>query len=51
MASDDAPWLLPLFEPRIAAWSRRRLGQLGMDAAAVDRAQETIRRALASDGP
>ncbi len=51
LASDDAPWLLPLFEPLIAAWSRRRLGQLGMDAATVERALETIRRALASQGP
>jgi hypothetical protein len=51
IASDDAPWLLPLFEPAIAKWSRRRLGQLGMDAATVERGQGTIRRALASDGP
>jgi hypothetical protein len=51
LASDDAPWLLPLFEADIAKWSRRRLGQLGMDAGTVDRAQETIRRALAADGP
>jgi hypothetical protein len=51
LASDDAPWLLPLFEPPIAAWSRRRLGQLGMDAATVERALETVRRALASEGP
>jgi hypothetical protein len=51
IASDDAPWLLPLFEPAIAAWSRRRLGQLGMEASAVERGQRTIRRALGSDGP
>ena len=51
VASDDAPWMLPLFEPEIARWSRMRLGQLGMEAAAVDRSQKTIRRALAADGP
>jgi Winged helix DNA-binding domain len=51
IASDDSPWLLPLFEPGIATWSRRRLGQLGMEAAAVERGQRAIRRALASDGP
>jgi Winged helix DNA-binding domain len=51
LPSDDAPWLLPLFEPEIEKWSRRRLGQLGMDARSVERSQETIRRALAADGP
>jgi hypothetical protein len=51
LASDDAPWLLPLFEPGIAEWSRRRLGQLGTGATTVERGQRTIRRALASDGP
>jgi len=51
IASDDAAWLLPLFEPQIAAWSRRRLGQLGMDAATVKRGQRTMRRALGSEGP
>ena len=51
LASDDAPWLLPLFEPAQAAWSRRRLGQLGMDARTAERAQATIRRALESEGP
>ena len=51
LASDDAPWLLPLFEPGIAEWSRRRLGQLGMGSASVERSQETIREAIAAEGP
>jgi hypothetical protein len=51
IASEDAPWLLPLFDPGTAAWSRRRLEQLGMDAADVERGQRAIRRALGSDGP
>ena len=49
--SDDAGWMLPLFEPAIERWSRRRLGQLGMAASAQERALATIERALADDGP
>ena len=51
IASDDAPWLLPLYEPAQAEWSRRRLGQLGMDSRTAERAQKEIRRALNADGP
>lgn len=50
LAADDAGWLLPLFDQTLAADSRRRLGQLGMDARAQDRALAAIRRALESDG-
>jgi hypothetical protein len=51
LASEDAHWLLPLYEPEQAKWSWRRLGQLGLDARTAKRALETIRRALAADGP
>jgi hypothetical protein len=50
LATDDTGWLLPLFDRSLAALSRRRLGQLGMDARAQDRALAAIRRALESDG-
>ena len=36
--TDDAGWWLPLFEPGIERWSRRRLEQLGLPAAKQDRA-------------
>jgi hypothetical protein len=48
--TDDAGWLLPLFEPLIERWSRRRLQQLGMVAGTQDKALRTIARAL-EDGP
>jgi Winged helix DNA-binding domain len=47
----DAAWMLPLFEPGAIAFSRRRLPQLGMDAAIVDRAVRTIERALRPGEP
>jgi hypothetical protein len=50
LAAEDVDWLLPLFERSLAADSRRRLGQLGMDARAQDRALAAIRRELESDG-
>ena len=50
LASDDAPWLLPLFDPTLAAASRRRLAQLGLGAGQQERALEAIRRALESEG-
>lgn len=49
--TDDAAWMLPLFEPAIADWSRRRLGQLGMRAGDQERSLRTIRRALEAEGP
>jgi hypothetical protein len=51
IATDDAPWLLPLFEPGIASWSRRRLAQLGIEPAAQERGLREIRRSLEKDGP
>jgi hypothetical protein len=50
LASEDAGWLLPLFDATLAADSRRRLGQLGLDARAQDRALAAIRDALEADG-
>jgi hypothetical protein len=49
--AEDAAWMLPLFEPGIAEWSRRRLGQLGLSEARVERALNEVRRALEADGP
>jgi hypothetical protein len=49
--SDDAWWMLPLFEPVIERWSRRRLAQLGLPPAAHDKAMSVVERALGSDGP
>ncbi len=49
--ADDAAWMLPLYESEMARWSRRRLGQLGMSEAAVERALGIVERALADDGP
>jgi hypothetical protein len=50
LAAEDAPWLLPLFEPSVAANSSRRLAQLGIEPAAQERALAEIERAL-QDGP
>jgi uncharacterized protein YcaQ len=49
--TDDAGWILPLFEPAIYRWSRRRLGQLGMPARAQEKALRSVARALESEGP
>jgi hypothetical protein len=51
VASDDAGWLLPLFEPAIERWSRRRLGQLGMPPGEQDKALRAIQRMLEREGP
>jgi hypothetical protein len=48
---EDAAWWLPLFEPGIEAWSRRRLKQLGMPAAKQEKALRAVARALAAEGP
>jgi len=50
LAADDAGWLLPLFDAGLVADSRRRLGQLGLDAPSQERALTAIRKALESDG-
>jgi uncharacterized protein YcaQ len=49
--TEDAGWWLPLFEPVIEKWSRRRLHQLGMPPADVRKALGVVARELASDGP
>ena len=49
--TEDAAWWLPLFEPDIARWQRRRLGVLGMSARDADKALAVIGRALADEGP
>ena len=49
--SEDAGWLLPLFEPTIEKWSRRRLEQLGLPGAKHEKALAAIRRALEAEGP
>ena len=50
LATEDAEWVLPLFDSGLAADSRRRLGQLGLDARAQDRALAAIRDELESEG-
>jgi hypothetical protein len=49
--TEDAGWWLPLFEPGIEKWSRRRLTQLGMAAARQKEALRVAARALADEGP
>ena len=49
--TDDAGWWLPLFEPEIEKWSRRRLGQLGMRSGDVEKALRVVSGALAEEGP
>jgi Winged helix DNA-binding domain len=49
--TEDAGWWLPLFEPGIEQWSRRRLSQLGLPASKQDKALRVAARALASEGP
>jgi hypothetical protein len=50
LATEDLGWVLPLFDAGLVADSRRRLGQLGLDAREQDRALDAIRKALESDG-
>ncbi len=50
IATEDAGWMLPLFEPPMERWSRRRLEQLGMPARFVEKALRVIATALDS-GP
>jgi winged helix DNA-binding protein len=49
--TDDAGWWLPIFEPGIEKWSRRRLQQLGMPPGREDKALRVIAKALESEGP
>ncbi len=49
--SDDAHWWLPLFEPGIEKWSRRRLEQLGMPPRIQEHALGEVVRMLEEEGP
>ncbi len=51
IATEDAGWMLPLFEPGIEAWSRRRLEQLGMPRQRQEKALKAFERALGKEGP
>jgi len=50
IATEDAGWTLPLFEPLIEKWTRRRLAQLGIPPRSQEKALRVIERAL-DDGP
>jgi len=51
IATEDAAWLVPLFEQAFADNSRRRLAQLGVDPVTQERGLREIRQALEADGP
>jgi hypothetical protein len=51
IATEDAGWMLPLFEPAIEKWSARRLVQLGLPKATRAKAIRVVARALESEGP
>jgi DNA glycosylase AlkZ-like len=51
IATEDASWLVPLFERSMADNSSRRLGQLGIHPATQERGLREIERALEADGP
>ncbi len=51
IATEDAGWMLPLFEPRMEKWERRRLEQLGMPAADVRKAMRVAKRTLEREAP
>lgn len=49
--TEDAGWWLPLFEPDMERWQRRRLSDLGLPARDTEKALAVIGRALAEEGP
>jgi hypothetical protein len=49
--TEDAGWWLPLFEPDMERWQRRRLGDLGLPSRDAEKALAVIGRALAEEGP
>jgi hypothetical protein len=51
ISTEDAGWMLPLFEPAMERWERRRLEQLGMPAADVAKSMRVAKRTLERDGP
>ncbi len=50
LATEDALWVLPLFDAGLVTDSRRRLGQLGLDDRTQDKALAAIRKALENEG-
>lgn len=51
LSAEDALWMLPLFQPRLESFARRRLSDFGVDRRAQDRGLDAVRAALESDGP
>ena len=51
VASDDLPWLLPLFGPLFSAGNRRRRLELGLDDATTERGVAALRNVLSDAGP
>jgi hypothetical protein len=49
--TDDAGWMLPLFEPTQEKWSRARLAALGMPPRRQEKALKLTARQLEADGP
>lgn len=49
--TEDADWWLPLFEPEIERWSRRRMSQLGLSEGQQEKALSVIAAALGEEGP
>jgi Winged helix DNA-binding domain len=49
--ADDAHWWLPLFEPGMEKWERRRLEQLGMPPRIQERGLREVVRLLGQEGP
>lgn len=51
IATDDAGWMLPLFEPNLEKWSRRRLEALGVPPRRQEKALQLTARLLETHGP
>ena len=50
VATDDLPWIRPIFAPLMAAFNRRRLAHFGLDRPAQDRLLSVIKKQLEDDG-
>ncbi len=48
--TEDAGWLVPLFSEAIVRWSRKRLGDFGLDRNGQDRALAMLHRAVDEEG-
>jgi DNA glycosylase AlkZ-like len=51
VAAEDVHWLLDLVRPRLARANRRRLAELGLDDADVERGVRIIEQSLEAEGP